>query len=110
MRQHLRVMNSANALVVKRASVLILAVAVFLLIVLSGWAQGVQHLSIMQPGGMPGMPVMTGIQQTTNGFSLTWDGPSGYYHLYQKSRLTDRKLAGGGQFQPEPDCHRHDQL
>ena len=80
-------MNSANALVVERALVLVLAVAGFLLTGLSGWAQGVQHLSITQPGGMPGIPVMTGIQQATNGIVLTWDGPSGYYHVYHKSLL-----------------------
>jgi len=33
------------------------------------------------------MPMMTGIQKSTNGVILTWDGPSGYYHLYQKSQL-----------------------
>ena len=48
-------------------------------------AQGVQHLSITQAGGLPGAPVMTGISRTTNGFALTWDGPSGYYQLLQKS-------------------------
>lgn len=47
-------------------------------------AQQVQHLSITQPGGMPGWPVMTGISQTTNGVQLTWDGPSGYYQVFQK--------------------------
>ena len=30
---------------------------------------------------------MTGIQKSTNGVILTWDGPSGYYHLYQKPKL-----------------------
>ncbi len=44
------------------------------------------------------MPVMTGIQQTTNGFSLTWDGPSGYYHLYQKSRLQTGSWQAVGNF------------
>jgi hypothetical protein len=34
---------------------------------------------------MPGVPVMGGIEQTTNGVQVTWDGPSGYYQLYQKS-------------------------
>ena len=51
-------------------------------------AEEVQHLSITQPGGMPGLPVMTGIQKITNGVKLTWDGPSGYYQLYYKTNLT----------------------
>ncbi|HEU5396881.1 MAG TPA: cytochrome c family protein, partial [Verrucomicrobiae bacterium] len=53
-----------------------------------GWsaaAQGVQHLTVPQPGGMPGVPVMTGIVRATNGVALTWDGPSGYYQVLQKS-------------------------
>ena len=48
-------------------------------------AQPVQHLTIPQPGGMPGLPVMTGIERVTNGMHLSWDGPSGYYQVYQKS-------------------------
>ncbi len=53
------------------------------------WAAGpglcqVQHLSITQPGGMPGSPVITGIQHSTNRVTVTWDGPSGYYQLFQK--------------------------
>jgi len=48
-------------------------------------AQPVQHLAITQPGGFPGLPVMTGISQVTNGMQLTWDGPSGYYQVFQKS-------------------------
>ena len=48
-------------------------------------AQPVQHLSITEPGGMPGWPVLTGISQVTNEMQLTWDGPSGYYQVFQKS-------------------------
>ncbi len=48
-------------------------------------AQPVQHLGATQPGGMPGLPVMGGIERLTNGVQVTWDGPSGYYQLYQKS-------------------------
>ena len=48
-------------------------------------AQPVQHLTLTQPGGMPGLPVMTGIIQVTNGIQLTWDGPSGDYQVFQKS-------------------------
>jgi hypothetical protein len=50
-------------------------------------AQSVPHLSITQPGGMPGLPVMTGIQPATNGAVVTWDGPPGYYQLYQRAGL-----------------------
>jgi hypothetical protein len=80
-------MNPFRTLRIVRASVFILAVVVFLPSVSPGQAQGVQHLTITQLGGMPGMPVMTGIQKNTNGVILTWDGPSGYYHLYQKPQL-----------------------
>ena len=48
-------------------------------------SQQVQHLGITQAGGMPGLPVLSGIEQLTNGVQVTWDGPSGYYQLYQKS-------------------------
>jgi len=59
-------------------------------------AQQVVHLAITQPGGMPGLPVMTGIKRVTNGVQVTWDGPSGYYQVYQKSnRLTAPWVALG---------------
>jgi hypothetical protein len=77
---------------------LIFTIAGFLLIVLPGWTQGVQHLSIIQPGGMPGMPVMTGIRQATNGVTLTWDGPSGYYHVYHKFLLQSGSWQPVGNF------------
>ena len=90
-------MKVAQILPLKRASVLFLVLTGLLLTGLSGRAQGVQHLSIIQPGGMPGLPVLTGIQQTTNGFKLTWDGPSGDYQIWHKIHLTDSKwLAVGG--------------
>ena len=55
-------------------------------------AQDVQHLSITQPGGMPGSPVVTGVD-AGNGWrnNITWDGPSGYYQLFQTESLTDPK-------------------
>lgn len=56
---------------------------------LPGSAQDVQHLPIPLPGGMPGLPVMTGVEKVTNGVQLSWFGPSGYYQLYQKLGLTD---------------------
>jgi hypothetical protein len=69
----------------------ILALAMILLRVAGGsaHAQSTQHLSMIQPGGMPGLPVITGIAQVTNGVNVTWDGPSGYYQLFQKQSLTD---------------------
>ena len=83
----------AQIRVAPQTFVSLFAAAGFFLSNLSGPAQGVQHLSITEPGGMPGLPVMTGIQLATNGVVLTWDGPSGYYHLYQKSQLPERELA-----------------
>ncbi len=65
-----------------------------------GWpviAQQVQHLAITQPGGMPGLPILTGIELVTNGVSVTWDGPSGYYQLFKKTALTNASwIAAGG--------------
>ncbi len=51
-------------------------------------AGDVQHLSITQPGGMPGWPVLTEFQATNNLARLSWDGPSGYYQLYQATSPT----------------------
>ncbi len=90
--------NPVQTLLARRTHVWILALAGFLMPGLSGQAQGVQHLSITQPGGMPGLPVMTGIQATTNGIQISWDGPSGYYQLYQKSRLLDPSWQAVGNF------------
>jgi hypothetical protein len=47
-------------------------------------AQDVQHLSITNAGGMPGAPTLTGVTLLTNGVSVTWDGPAGYYQLFEK--------------------------
>jgi hypothetical protein len=95
--RHLQFMNPVPILRFKRVFVLISALAGFLLTGLSGNAQGVQHLSIIQAGGMPGMPGMTGIQPVTNGIALTWDGPAGYYQVWHKVHLTDPSwLAVGG--------------
>ena len=60
-------------------------------------AQSVQHLSTTQPGGMPGLPVMGGIVQLTNDVQITWDGPSGYYQVYQKSDNLNAPWAPLGQ-------------
>jgi hypothetical protein len=51
--------------------------------------QSVQHLSITVPGGMPGQPILTGVLHDTNSVTVTWDGPSGYYQLFEKLSLTD---------------------
>jgi hypothetical protein len=60
-------------------------------------AQQVQHLTIAQPGGFPGLPVMNGIVQVTNGANVMWDGPSGYYQLLKKASLNNGAwLAVGG--------------
>ena len=87
--RHLQFINPVQSSLIKRTAVLIVAVTAFALSGLTTGAQGVQHLSITQPGGMPGMPVMTGIQKTTNGVQITWDGPSGYYQIWHKLHLTD---------------------
>jgi hypothetical protein len=88
-------MNSTKARLAKRASALFLATAFAIVPGRQARGQDVQHLSITVPGGMPGWPVMTGIQQASNGVSLTWDGPSGYYQVFQKSSLTGKWEAVG---------------
>lgn len=80
-------MNSTKALLATPGTVLLVAAAGCLLI---GWpasAQDGPHLGIIQPGGMPAWPVITGIAQDTNGVDVTWDGPSGYYRLFQSPNL-----------------------
>ena len=60
-------------------------------------AQDSPHLSIIQPGGMPGLPIITGVGQLTNGVRVTWDGPSGYYQLQLKQNSNDpiwRRIGG----------------
>jgi len=73
-----------------RAS-MVLLVVLFLISVVSTashvHAQGVQHLTITQPGGLPGLPVMTGIQRATNEININWDGPSGEYQVWHKTNL-----------------------
>jgi len=67
------------------ASPFVSTVAAFVLSTTTLLSQPVQHLTTTQPGGMPGLPVMGGIERLTNGVQITWDGPSGYYQVYQKS-------------------------
>lgn len=54
----------------------------------AGFGEDFHHLPVIVPGGIPGMPIMTGVQPVTNGVNVTWYGPSGYYRLYQKLALT----------------------
>src|ERR1700689_455983 len=42
-------------------------------------AQDLPHLPFIQPGGLPGLPVMLQPAAVTNGLELTWYAPSGYY-------------------------------
>jgi hypothetical protein len=72
-----------------------LAAACLAAIQSAGWAQGVQHLSITQPGGMPGLPIMTGISAGTNNVTLSWDGPGGYYQIFQTPDINARFQAIG---------------
>src|SRR5262245_45944723 len=51
---------------------------------LSARAQDVQHLTITQPGGMPGKPVIMSVGSDSNSTTVTWDGPSGYYRLFKR--------------------------
>jgi hypothetical protein len=62
----------------------------------SASAQDVQHLSITVKGGMPGLPVITGISPVTNGVKVTWDGPQGYYQLFESARMNGPWLPVGG--------------
>ncbi len=90
-------MNSTKALSAKTASVTTLAAVIFSFSVSSAAAQSVQHLTVTSPGGMPGQPTVTGIERDTNRVTVTWDGPSGYYQLYQKDDFasTTWKAIGG---------------
>jgi hypothetical protein len=90
-------MNSTRPLLIIRRSLLALTLAFLGLPGRPVNAQSVQHLTIAQPGGMPGLPVMTGMTRLTNGVSVTWDGPSGYYQLFQKHSLTDPSWQAVGQ-------------
>jgi hypothetical protein len=71
-----------------RVGLIAVTTAFFLTVFFAG-AQGVPHLSVIEPGGMPGIPVMTGIQPTTNGFQINWFGPPGYYQVWHKQHLRD---------------------
>lgn len=51
-------------------------------------AEEIQHLNFTVPGGMPGLPLMGPIQQVSNGVSVSWFGPAGYYQLFEKPSMT----------------------
>ncbi|MGA2866741.1 MAG: multiheme c-type cytochrome [Verrucomicrobiota bacterium] len=89
-------MNSTGAVLLNRAPVLLLAMVFAVAPGRQATGQNVQHLSITQPGGLPGLPLMTGIQRVTNGLRVTWDGPPGYYQLLQKPALAGSKWQAVG--------------
>ena len=64
---------------------MVFAVAGFAALGTAQTAQTVMHQTVTMPGGVPGTPVMTGITTVSNGMQITWDGPSGYYQVFQKS-------------------------
>jgi hypothetical protein len=87
-------MNRTKLLLIDRAASLFLAVASVLLAGLGASAQNVQHLSMTYEGGMPGSNVVTGVTLVTNavkvtGVKVTWDGPPGYYQLFESPGTND---------------------
>jgi hypothetical protein len=88
-------MNHTNAPRFNSVSALLLSVAGLFVTAMSGPAQSVQHLNVTVPGGMPGWPIMDGIQANTNSVTVMWDGPSGYYQLFQKQSLDGVWQAAG---------------
>lgn len=64
---------------------------------LAAGAQNVAHLTVTQPGGMPGFPTITGIEKITNGVRISWYGPPGFYQIVKKGSLSDKtwQAAGG---------------
>jgi hypothetical protein len=80
-------MNRAKLLLINRLAFGFLVAAATLAAGLCASAQDVEHLSIALPGGMPGLPVMTGIAAVSNGVKVAWDGPPGYYQLYETRSL-----------------------
>lgn len=84
---HLLTMKTAKSRSVKTPSCLILISAACIRLAAPALGQSIQHLTITQPGGMPGQPVLTGILPGSNSVTVTWDGPSGYYQLFEKPSL-----------------------
>jgi hypothetical protein len=82
-------MNRSKALLAKAACVSTLAAAIFSSSTFFASGQSVQHLTVTIPGGMPGLPMVTGLGWDSNRVTVTWDGPAGYYQLFQKDDLVD---------------------
>jgi hypothetical protein len=81
-------MNSTKPLLVDLSVLQILFLGLFFNgLPVSG--QDIQHLTTTVPGGIPGIPIVTGVEQLTSGLRVTWDGPPGYYQLFEKQRLND---------------------
>jgi len=83
---HLQPMNRSNRTPRKSISIVV-GMALGLLLSARASAQNVQHLTVTRPGGMPGMPLVTGVLLDTNSVTVTWDGPSGYYQLFENVSL-----------------------
>jgi hypothetical protein len=75
------------------ASRVLRSVAILFLASVPAFSQGPPHLTVAQPGGMPGLPVMTGLARASNAVTIFWDGPPGYYQVYEKTNLRDSKWA-----------------
>jgi hypothetical protein len=83
-------MKKNNALPASKAARLFMVLAAFLLVGGSLPARDAQHQTVTQPGGAPGLPVMTGIARGQDGVTVKWDGPPGRYQVYRK-----QGVAGG---------------
>ena len=79
-----------------RIATLFTLAAGFFVFIFRGAAEEIQYLNITLPGGMPGTPTMGLIQQVSNGVSVTWFGPAGYYRLFEKTNMNASWLAVGG--------------
>ncbi len=90
-------MNSTRFRLIARVAVPGLATAFLVVPGAPAIAQSIQHLNVPQPGGMPGWPVMTQVIRLTNGLSVTWDGPSGSYQLFQRPSLKSASWQAVGQ-------------
>jgi hypothetical protein len=82
---HRRICQAKRCKVIRTVA---LASLLAIIEILSASAQSVQHLNVTEPGGFPGIPVLTGIELAPNGVTLNWDGPSGYYQIWHKTVLT----------------------
>jgi len=58
-------------------------VAVWAALAIHAGAQNVQHLSVPIAGGLPGIPTVTAVTPVQGGVKVSWDGPQGYYQLFE---------------------------